>query len=149
MKVKNTVNKLVNKYGTNNPFELVSKHNILIYRKPLGNILGYYTTQRRVQMIYLNENIEEQQMERFVCAHELAHAILHPKLNTPFLRSNTLFSVDKVEREANTFAVELLVPDEDVYVLSDDCATVREAAVTYGLPHEFMRLKTFNNTRYS
>lgn len=51
-------------------------------------------------------------MKRFTCAHELGHAILHPDASTPFLRSKTLLSVDKMEIEANTFAVELLIPNE-------------------------------------
>ena len=35
------------------------------------------------------------------------HSQIHPRVNTPFLRKNTLFSTDR-EVEANRFAVELL-----------------------------------------
>ena len=48
-------------------------------------------------------------MQRTVCAHELGHAVLHTHANTPFLRKNTFFSVDKLEIEANTFAALLLI----------------------------------------
>lgn len=57
-----------------------------------------------------NENVPEH-LQAFVCAHELGHALLHRNINTPFLSKNTLFSIDKIERQANTFAVELLLPD--------------------------------------
>jgi Zn-dependent peptidase ImmA (M78 family) len=46
-----------------------------------------------------------------IAVHELGHAFLHQKANTPFLRKNTFFSDEKIEMEANTFAVELLVQD--------------------------------------
>ena len=44
----------------------------------------------------------------------MGHAILHPNASTPFLRSKTFLSVDKLETEANTFAVNLLIPDETI-----------------------------------
>lgn len=112
--------------------------------EPLGNILGYFNTSRRIQMIHLNNSLEGP-LRRFVCAHELGHSVLHPKLNTPFLRRNTLFSVDRVEREANSFAVELLVPDEEV-MDPYESTTVREVAATYGVPYELMRLKRLDTS---
>lgn len=76
-------------------------------------------------------------MQRFVCAHELGHAVLHPGLNTPFMKANTLLSTDRIEREANTFAVELLMPDE----LIQEYQTIYEAAVACGVPAEIASLK--------
>ena len=40
---------------------------------------------------------------------------MHPKANTPFLLANTYQSVDKLEIEANKFAVEFLITDETLY----------------------------------
>ncbi|GMA52577.1 ImmA/IrrE family metallo-endopeptidase [Alicyclobacillus contaminans] len=144
MSIKQCVKQLVDKYGTNDPFEIAEKRNILIMSEPLGNILGYFNTSRRIQMIHLNNSLEGP-LRRFVCAHELGHSVLHPKLNTPFLRRNTLFSVDRVEREANSFAVELLVPDEEV-MDPYESTTVREVAATYGVPYELMRLKRLDTS---
>ena len=39
---------------------------------------------------------------------------MQPNASTPFLRSKTLLSVDKLEIEANTFAVNLLISDETI-----------------------------------
>ena len=50
-------------------------------------------------------------MERHVLAHELGHAILHPKTNITYLESNTFYSKEKFEIAANTFAAELLIED--------------------------------------
>ena len=48
-------------------------------------------------------------------AHELGHAILHRKENCYFIRNKTLLLTSKNEVEANTFAAELLIPDELIY----------------------------------
>ena len=47
----------------------------------------------------------------FVCAHELGHSQLYPRLNTPFMRDKSFLSVNRIDVEANIFAVELLWPD--------------------------------------
>ncbi|MDQ0340231.1 Zn-dependent peptidase ImmA (M78 family) [Caldalkalibacillus uzonensis] len=80
-------------------------------------------------------------MKRFVCAHELGHAVLHPELSTSFLRKHTLFSMDKVEREANEFAVELLVPDQVLYKNTQPVLTVNDVTLIYGVPKDLVRLK--------
>lgn len=76
-------------------------------------------------------------MQRFVCAHELGHVVLHPNVNTPFMKAHTLFSIDKFEKEANTFAVELLMPDEIVH----EYETIFAAAAACGVPTEVAILK--------
>ena len=48
-------------------------------------------------------------------AHELAHSIMHRKENCYFIRNKTLLLTSKMEIEANTFAAELLIPDELIY----------------------------------
>ena len=73
------------------------------------------------------------------CAHELGHSILHPNVNPPFLRKHTLFSIDKIERQANAFAVELLLPDEFL----DECSDINFATVakSNGIPEGLEVLK--------
>jgi len=101
---------LLNKYGTNDPFEIVKQKNILLFFEELGDIWGYYNKYVRIPMIHINNELTEFD-SRFTCAHELGHFILHPEVNTPFLKKQTLFSVDRIEREANNFAVHLLIGD--------------------------------------
>ena len=111
MNIQNTISHLITKYGTDNPFELADALNITIFFEELGSINGYYNKPLRMKQIHINNSLDSI-MKRFTCAHELGHAILHPDASTPFLRSKTLLSVDKMEIEANTFAVELLIPNE-------------------------------------
>ncbi|WMC91215.1 ImmA/IrrE family metallo-endopeptidase [Kineothrix sp. MB12-C1] len=48
-------------------------------------------------------------------AHELGHAVLHRKNNCYFIRNKTLLLNSKVEKEANLFAAELLIPNEIIF----------------------------------
>ncbi|AMQ22220.1 ImmA/IrrE family metallo-endopeptidase [Geobacillus sp. JS12] len=139
-KIKQIVEKMIRKHGTNNPFEIASQKGIVLLFEPLGGIYGYHHTFRRIQIIHINSELDEP-MQRFVCAHELGHAVLHPELSTSFLRKNTLFCMDKVEREANEFAVELLLPDDCIYTYRNTDMTIYEVATTYGIPKEVVHLK--------
>lgn len=104
---------LVNKHKTNNPFIIAENMGILILHEPLGSIHGYYNKYLRQKFIHINNELEIHD-ELFTCAHELSHAILHPDANTPFLRSNTLFSLDKLERQANIMASKLILYHLDI-----------------------------------
>lgn len=109
--IHNIILKLIKKYGTSDPFELADALHITVLYEELGTIHGYYNKPLRMKQIHINCNLNEK-MKKFTCAHELGHAILHPDANTPFLRNSTFFSIEKMEKEANTFAMYLLVPDE-------------------------------------
>ena len=50
-------------------------------------------------------------MFRVVAAHELGHAFLHRTKECAFIKNHTLLLTSWVEREANMFAAELLIPD--------------------------------------
>ncbi|GGA52542.1 ImmA/IrrE family metallo-endopeptidase [Paenibacillus physcomitrellae] len=103
------ITKLIKTYGTNDPLAIAEQKNILVLFEPLGkNIWGYFSSAHRIPIIHINEKLNE--FERtFTAAHELGHSLLHAKLNTPFLRKNTLISVDRIEQEANRFAIKLLI----------------------------------------
>lgn len=140
-RVRDVVKRLVKRHKTSNPYTIARNKGIIVNQARLKDVLGYHQTYKRQSIICLDESLDEPE-KRFVCAHELGHAILHPRLNTPFLRRNTLFSVDKVEREANTFAVELLVDDEAIYSMSDEYITAESVAREHGVPYELIHLKT-------
>lgn len=116
MDIQNVISRLTKKYKTNDPFELAEMLNISIFYEELGTINGYYNKPLRMKQIHINCNLNDN-MKKFTCAHELGHAIFHPNVSTPFLRSQTLLSVNKMEIEANLFAIRLLIPD---YVLMEN-----------------------------
>lgn len=111
MEERYTVLKIVRKYGTRSPYDLANAMKIMIHRDDLGDIKGYYCKAYRTKHIVLNNSLMKGPEENFVLSHELGHAVLHPDVNTPFLRTKTYLSVDKLEVQANKFAMELLIPD--------------------------------------
>ncbi|HZW67818.1 MAG TPA: ImmA/IrrE family metallo-endopeptidase [Pseudogracilibacillus sp.] len=137
---KQSAVKLIKKYHSNDPFYIAECLGVQVLYESLGGIYGYYNYYKRIKMIHINESLDEK-MQRFTCAHELGHALLHHDVNTTFLKKNTFFSTSKIEREANTFAVELLMPDEYLYELRDTNLSIYEAAKMYGVPKEVCRLK--------
>ncbi|WP_209121806.1 ImmA/IrrE family metallo-endopeptidase [Alkalihalobacillus sp. BA299] len=139
--MKNVVKDVVKKYKTNDPLELASLLKIHVIPWDLHEeINGFYKYDRRNKYIFYNCNLSNE-MQRFVCAHELGHSLLHLKVNTPFLRANTLLSVDKIEVEANTFAVELLLPNEILLEYSHTNLSIYDIAKIFGIPNEVAHLK--------
>ncbi|WP_274652560.1 ImmA/IrrE family metallo-endopeptidase [Paenibacillus humicola] len=136
MGIHRIVSQLTRRHGSNNPFIIAAQRNILVLFEPLGGIMGYFNTYKRIPMIHINNRLSEMD-QRFTCSHELGHAILHPKLNTPFLRRHTLVSIDRIEREANEFAAELMIPDE----LLLDGRSLVDIAKENGVPWEIALLK--------
>ena len=140
MDAKKKAASLIRKYGTNNPFKIAAEKNILILFENLGSINGYYNKQLRQKQIHINQNLSRH-MQRFTAAHELGHALIHPNENTPFLRNNTFLLVDKLEIEANHFAIELLIPDSEFREYISSSHTVDQIARIYGYDRELIKLK--------
>lgn len=142
--IKDYVINIAKKHETTNPFKIARQKDIIVLFENLGNTLGFYSTYKRFKFIHINNEIDEI-TQRFVCAHELGHAVLHPKSNTPFLRNQTFFSVDRLEVEANTFAVELLLTDESIDTYKDTNLSIQEIAEIHGIPKGFACLKSYKN----
>lgn len=133
--IKKQVNNIVKKHKTNCPFEVSESKNIhVVYWDLHSEIWGFYKYERRNRFIFINDNLEYHR-KRYVCAHELGHALLHTKVNTPFLQANTFYSIDKIEREANEFAVKLLLYDKNL----EDYETKFDCLRENGIPLEMER----------
>lgn len=143
----NIVQEIVKKYKTRSPYELLSSMGIILRREELGSILGYYYKAYRIKHIVLNSDLEYMSPEeRYVLSHELGHSVMHPNANTPFLRANTYLSVDRMEIEANKFAMQLLISDADIreYIIEQQY-TIDMLSRLWGYKKELidMRLKNF------
>lgn len=136
--IKEKVEVLYRKYKTRNPFAIAELLHIqVVYWDLPLEIKGFYQYEKRNRIIFINSNIaiEEQLV---VCAHELGHALFHKTVNTPFMNENTFLSVSKIEREANRFAAELLIPD-DSFIEYD---TIYSIASSLNVPIELVSLKS-------
>ena len=131
MKYWAVADKLCRRCGTRDPFEIARQLGVLVNIEPLGSVKGYYSQSYHCKVIHINESLDERQ-RALVCAHELGHALLHPDSNTPFIRENTFYSVNKMEVEANKFAVNLLYSDDHLAGLQE--WTIPQIAAYMGLP---------------
>jgi Zn-dependent peptidase ImmA (M78 family) len=140
--IKKAVVLLENRYKTTDPYKLASLMNINVIPWNLHEeINGFYKYDKRNKYIFINSNLRDE-MQRFVCSHELGHAVLHPRSNTPFLRKNTLFSIARIEVEANTFAVELLMNDEILMDYKDTNLSIQDIGEINGVPRGLSYLKS-------
>lgn len=140
MRIKQAVDKLCKRYGSNDPFILASCLNTVVLFEQLGTVRGYYSCSYRQKVIHINSEVNREQ-QTIICAHELGHSILHPDLSTPFLRSNTLFSVDKLELQANKFMVQLLVDNRDLDEYLQRGYTIFQIGGLYGFPEHLIEYK--------
>ncbi|WP_436663595.1 ImmA/IrrE family metallo-endopeptidase [Alicyclobacillus acidoterrestris] len=112
MDIPRRVKNLVKKYGTSCPFQIAAHLNINVRIKELPeSVRGLYCRVLRRRFIVINNALPEQ-WQRFVCAHELGHDRLHRGLGYYFIEEHTLFHPGKFERQANMFAVQLLISGE-------------------------------------
>ena len=103
--------KLMRRCNSNDPFTIARALDVILIYCTLIDLNGFYQYHKRNHIIYLSEELEEY-AARFVLAHELGHMQLHRDLNTVFMDTKTFNPHSRFERQANTFAVELLLPDE-------------------------------------
>lgn len=111
--IKQTVAYYQKKYKTKDPYKIARAMDVELQIGYMGYRLGCYMYLKRSKCIWLNEDLDPHEME-FVMAHELGHAIMHPYENCYFIKHKTLLLNSKREIEANKFAVEFLISDDEV-----------------------------------
>ena len=120
--IQKKVKTITKKYDTRDPFEICKNMNIHVYYKDLGKALkAYYFYQSRIKNIVINTN-SSMIVRRVLCAHELGHAILHGKLAAMrgFHESELYDSFIPTEYEANLFAAELIISDDEIFEMLND-----------------------------
>ncbi|MDU5080287.1 ImmA/IrrE family metallo-endopeptidase [uncultured Tissierella sp.] len=140
---KDTVKRLVELYGTRNPFDICAYLDIKVNFSDLGKkIMGFYQrTEEGIIILHINNRLDEKTQE-YICTHELGHAMTHPEMNLSFFIENPLLIKSKYEIEADTFAAELLLEDN----LSDtyEGYTIEQIALAENVPVRLVELKCKN-----
>lgn len=138
MDIKKIVNSLVKKHKTRNPFEIIRGMNVILVPVPLKGVRGFYQYFQRNNIIYIDDSLSEHE-QLHVCAHELGHMLLHKKANALFMDTYTGFNTTKYEKEADLFAMELLVSDE--IFLEYQEFTAGQIARALGYDEELIKLR--------
>ena len=141
MDIRKKVQQLIRRHGTNNPERLARTMGInVIYIDLGGSVYGTYLKYKRVKTILIDAERTPEHLRRFVLAHELGHAVCTPDANTSWISAYTLaLNTDRIEREANTFAVELLLPDD--FVRENEGCSIYQLARLRGVPEGLVELK--------
>lgn len=139
MNCKRMAESLVRKYKTRDPFRIAKDLGFVVVRTPLQGIRGFYQYVKRCYVIYIDAALNDHDA-RFVCAHEIGHALMHRGLNRIFMDSHTYFQTNRYEIDANRFAVDLLYDDDDLrdllehpVQLAADCMGVSTELAAYRL----------------
>ena len=116
MNIRKKVQQLIRRHGTDDPERLARAMGInVIYTDLGGAVYGTYIKYKRTKTILIDADRTPEQLRPFVLAHELGHALCTPDANTSWLSAYTMpLNADRVERQANEFAVRLLLNDEYV-----------------------------------
>ena len=138
MEIKARVDKLVRKYKTRDPFEMIKGMNVILVFYPLDGVRGFYQYFQRNNIIYIDEVLSEHD-KAFVLAHEIGHMILHKKSNAIFMDSRTQFRTTKYENEANKFAIELLISDESLSEYLN--CSIEQLSQIYGYHQKLIELR--------
>lgn len=136
------VSNLIKKHKTNDPFVIAKNLNITIMFENLGETTrGFYCRKLRRRYICIHHDLSDE-WKRFVCAHELAHDRLHKGVSRFCIDENSFFSPGKFERQANEFAVLLLMKNEKL----EQEESVYDFLKRNNIPVEMAEyLKSYNN----
>lgn len=139
--LKNIVNGLIETYGTKNVYELISSLGITLIKKDLNNNekARFFRDAWGNEYIYISSNLDEFE-EKYILAHELGHAILHTHISSEYYYSSFV-SKDKLEYQANKFAAELLINEEELDMPELKNMTINQLACYLGLPKELIEYK--------
>ena len=131
------VRKLMRRHKTNDPFVICENMGYIVLFVSLIDVRGFYQKIIRNNIIYIDASLPEH-IQRFVCAHELGHALLHGDTNAINLDSRTFQIVGKLERAADRFAAGLLYPDDDELLEYADYSVDQICTIT-GLPSNLVK----------
>lgn len=139
------VKKLNDKFHESDPFALCNAMGIILLRNPLGTapnaIKGFFLEIKRIKTITVNADLP-QVMQKIIVAHEIGHAALHHRSGIHAFHDVTMFDESsEMEREANLFAAELLLKDNDVLETLNGDTTFFSAASALYVPIELLDFK--------
>ena len=141
--------RLQRKYRTRNPFELLDAMNVEVgysLEYPKNGLKGFCTCFNRIYYVSINGHLCKEE-RRVIAGHEAGHIVLHSDLlKTNALKDNNIYKAKNTEeREANIFAADFLLSDEEVLDAIKTCdSNFFTAAQTLCIPAPFFGFKLFS-----
>ena len=132
---------ILDEFGGKDIFETAENSGAKVWFRELGTLKGFYVFVNNSRYIVINEDLDDI-TSCVVCAHELGHDMLHRELSEGGIRETTLFlQNNKTEREANLFAAEILISDNEILDGIADYNNLQIVAAEMCMPVELVELK--------
>jgi Zn-dependent peptidase ImmA (M78 family) len=144
--ISKEVKRIRKKYAEKDPYNLCRAMKIELIPAPMGTdskaCKGFYLQQSRKQAIVINDDLPEE-LQRIILSHEIGHAVLHRKASgIKSFHDFALFDETSVyEYEANIFAADFLMEDEEVLDLLNGDISFFGAATQLNVPAELLDFK--------
>ncbi|MCL2638079.1 MAG: ImmA/IrrE family metallo-endopeptidase [Oscillospiraceae bacterium] len=135
--------KLIARCDTREPFKIARAIGINVWwRNDFVKLKGMYKVIDKNRFIFVNSNLDEYE-RRVIIAHELGHDALHRELaEAGALPEFTLYDMKtRPEYEANVFAAEILLDDEEVFELVKGGYEEQQIALWLGVNINLLLIK--------
>jgi len=132
--IRKEARRLVRQCGTRDPFQIAEELGIhVIFDYDFNELKGMYKVIQRSRFIFINGNLSRRD-QRTVCAHELGHDRFHRHFaKSAALQEFMLYDMrSRPEYEANIFAGELLIDDDDIFSLIENECDIYQIAEELG-----------------
>lgn len=136
------VKHLIQKYDTRSPEKLAKEMGITVLKRPFKNTMGFFKKALGKKFVVVNSNLSPS-MQQVVIAHELAHALYHSNSSDIYVHEYTLFPRGRYEIEANRFAVELLIDENEIDKHTFKNMTIEQIALYFDVPKELVKYKFY------
>ena len=140
-----SVERIKRKYDESDPFRLCRAMGIKVLFQSMGTrptaIKGFFLECKRIRTITINSDLPEV-IQKIIVAHELGHAVNHRKSGIHAFHEVAMFDqTSQMEKDANLFAAELLLDDQEVLECLNSDATFFSAAAALYVPIELLDFK--------
>ena len=140
---------LKEKYKTNDPFELLDALNAtVVYSQKYGRdgLKGFCTRINRFWYVMINDRLPAPE-KKVTAGHEAGHIVIHPEILKcgAFQDADIYNAKGREEREANLFAADYILDDDEVYDLTHSCgADFFSVAKSLYVPEPFLAFKLYS-----
>ena len=140
-----SVEKLKKKYDESDPFRLCRAMGIILLMESMGKdpdaVKGFFLENKRIRTVTINSDMPKV-IQRIILAHELCHATNHRNSGIHAFHEVLLFDqTSQLEKDANLFAAELLLDDQEVFEALNQDTTFFSAASALCVPAELLDFK--------
>ena len=112
--IMDMANKIIKRVGSRVPDDIAEQLGIIIMPVAFSKQKGVYKVIERNRFIFIKEDLSSE-LRKIVLLHEIGHDVLHRGEAKVFQEFN-IFDMknDRMEYEANCFAAEIALPDNEV-----------------------------------